>query len=80
MMRNAARIAVAAALCLASVYAIAQPGKVLDRGTKEEQDACTPDVYKLCSEVIPDEEKIVSCLKKNKKQLSPGCRKVFFQD
>jgi hypothetical protein len=77
MMRNAARIAVAAAFCAASVYALAE-GK--NRGTKEEQEACTPDVYRLCSDHIPDEDKIVACLKQNKKKLSPACRKVISGD
>jgi hypothetical protein len=73
MIRNAARIAVAAAFCAVSVYAFAE-GK--HRGTKEDQEACTPDVYRLCSAHIPDEDKIVACLKQNKSKLSPACRKV----
>jgi hypothetical protein len=77
MIRNAARFAVAAAFCGASAYAIAQ-GK--HGGTKEEQEACTPDVYRLCSEHIPDEDKIVACLKQNKKKLTPACRKVVSGD
>ena len=77
MMQSAARIAVAAAFCAASVCAMAQDGKA-HRGTKEEQDACTPDVFRLCSFHIPDEGKIVACLKQKKKWLSAPCRKVIF--
>jgi len=78
-MGHAARIALAAALCLTSAYAAAQPGKTY-RGSKEDQEACTPDVYRLCSEHIPDADRIVSCLKMNKQKLSPACRKVFSEN
>ncbi len=46
-------------------------------GSAEDQLACTPDVYRLCSQYIPDEDTIVSCLKRNKPQLSAGCQAVF---
>ncbi|MFZ1110446.1 MAG: cysteine rich repeat-containing protein [Rhodomicrobium sp.] len=74
MMRNTARFAVALAFFGASAYAIAQGSH---SGTKEEQEACEPDVYRLCSDHIPDEDKIVACLRQNKKKLSPACRKVI---
>jgi hypothetical protein len=77
MFKSAARIGAAAAFCAASVGAIAQDGKT-NRGSKEDQEACTPDVFRLCSFYIPDESKIVACLKQNKKRLSPACRKVMF--
>lgn len=46
-------------------------------GSAEDQLACTPDVYRLCSQFIPDEDTIVSCLQRNKPQLSAGCQAVF---
>ena len=46
-------------------------------GTKDEQQACEPDVYKFCEAAIPDEDRIVACLKANLKLLSPQCRKVM---
>lgn len=73
MTRTVTSVAVTVALCLSVVAAYAQQG-----GTKEERDACTPDVYKLCSSEIPDEKRIIACLKKNKSKLSPSCYKVFF--
>lgn len=36
-----------------------------------------PDVYKFCEAAIPDEGRIVACLKAKLKQLSPQCRKVI---
>jgi hypothetical protein len=47
------------------------------RGTMDEQMACTPDVWRLCSAAIPDVDRIVACLRSNVPQLSPSCRAVF---
>jgi hypothetical protein len=47
------------------------------RGTLEQQLACTPDVFRLCGEQIPDTNRIVACLRQNTPQLSRPCRAVF---
>ncbi|MFB9263607.1 hypothetical protein ACFFWD_10545 [Bradyrhizobium erythrophlei] len=47
------------------------------RGTWEQQMACTPDVWRLCSDQVPDVQRIVACLRQNTPQLSNGCRAVF---
>jgi hypothetical protein len=47
------------------------------RGTFEQQMACTPDVFRLCSEHMPDASRIVGCLRRNTAQLSNPCRAVF---
>jgi hypothetical protein len=47
------------------------------RGTWEQQMACTPDVWRLCSDQIPDVGRIVTCLRQNTPQLSNNCRAVF---
>jgi hypothetical protein len=49
------------------------------RGTWEQQRACTPDVWRLCSAQIPDVDRIVACLRQNTPQLSERCRAVFAQ-
>jgi hypothetical protein len=36
-------------------------------------DRCTPDVMRLCNEFIPDADRIVSCLKAKRRQLTPSC-------
>jgi hypothetical protein len=48
-----------------------------NRGTPEQQMACTPDVWRLCSDQIPDVERITACLRHNTPQLSDACRAVF---
>jgi len=49
------------------------------RGTWEQQQACTPDVWRLCGAQIPDANRIVACLRRNTPQLSDRCRAVFQQ-
>ena len=45
--------------------------------SSDEAAACTPHVFRLCQEFIPNEKNIVDCLTKKKRQLSPACYKVF---
>ena len=47
-------------------------------GTPQEQDACTPDVFSLCSGFIPNEAPILACLQSKRPQLSPACANVLF--
>jgi hypothetical protein len=47
------------------------------RGTLQQQLACTPDVFRLCGEHIPDANRILACLQQNTAQLSASCRAVF---
>ena len=47
------------------------------RGTMEQQMACTPDVWRLCFDQIPDVGRITACLRQNTPQLSGACRAVF---
>ena len=49
------------------------------RGTWEQQQACTPDVWRLCGAQIPDANRIVACLRRHTPQLSDRCRAVFEQ-
>jgi hypothetical protein len=47
------------------------------RGTQDQQQACTPDVMRLCSDSVPDVNRIVTCLRRNRSNLSPACGSVF---
>jgi len=47
------------------------------RGTEEQRVACTPDVLRLCSWEIPHVDRIVACLRREKSQLSVGCRQAL---
>ena len=48
-----------------------------NRGTLEQQMACTPDVFRLCGAQIPDVNRIVACLQQNTPELSSPCRAIF---
>jgi hypothetical protein len=45
--------------------------------SQEEQQACEPDVYRLCNDYVPDVDRIVACLNANKRSLGPACRAVM---
>ena len=47
------------------------------RGTEQQRAACTPDVFRLCSWEIPNVDRIVACLRRERSQLSAGCRQVL---
>jgi hypothetical protein len=65
------------ALSIGSVMLVQSPAFSQHSGTLEQQLACTPDVFRLCSEQIPDENRIVACLRQNTPQLSAACQAVF---
>ena len=44
--------------------------------TTEERAACTPDVLRLCSSDIPNVERIVACMNRERSKLSPACAAV----
>src|ERR1700685_4589399 len=46
-------------------------------GTDDQRAACTPDVFRLCGSEIPNVDRIVACLKKEKPNLSKYARAVF---
>ena len=48
------------------------------RGTPEEQKACTRDVQKFCRPVIDQGDfTILACLKENRSKISPACDQVL---
>ncbi len=50
-----------------------------DRGTPEQQAACAPDAFRLCSSYIPDPDRVESCLRQQTARLSSSCRALFDQ-
>jgi hypothetical protein len=72
------KIVLSVAMSVAGGVAIQDPAFSQEyRGTMEQQLACTPDVFRLCGEHIPDTNRIVACLRQNTPQLSGPCRSVF---
>ena len=73
----AQRIALGLAIAIGGVAAATPVLSQEYRGTWEQQMACTPDVWRLCGDQVPDVNRIVACLRQNTPQLSNGCRAVF---
>ena len=69
--------ALSVAISIGGVLAAQNSAVAENRGTLEQQLACTPDVFRLCGEKIPDTNRIVACLRQNTPQLSGPCRAVF---
>jgi hypothetical protein len=43
------------------------------------QHACEPDAHRLCSQFIPDEASVGSCLRRNMRSLNAACRAAMGQ-
>ena len=71
------RIVLSLAVAIAGMGAVSTASSQEYRGTWEQQMACTPDVWRLCGDQIPDVSRIVACLRQNTPQLSSNCRAVF---
>ncbi len=72
------RVALGYAILIGSGLLVQNPAFSEEyRGTWEQQMACTPDVWRLCSDQIPDANRITACLRQNTPQLSHDCRAVF---
>ena len=64
----------------AALIALTLDGAALAQGSMAQQYACRPDVFRLCSNFIPDVGEIVACLRGNEARLSDACRQVMFAD
>ena len=43
-------------------------------GAEEDQQACMNDALTVCSQFIPDRDRVAGCLIANRKQISQACR------
>jgi hypothetical protein len=68
------RLAAGAALFGLVWAATFTPAPAAAQGTAEQQQACTPDVFRLCNEFIPDVAKITACMVRKRALASPACR------
>ena len=55
-------------------------GAAFAQGTMQQQNACRPDVFRLCGSYIPNVGEIVGCLRGNEARLSEPCHEVMFPD
>jgi hypothetical protein len=71
-MRFLCWLALPAALLLGGLSAAT--AQRMGEGTAEARQACTPDAMRLCSEFIPNVEKVKACMLRKRGQLSEACR------
>ncbi len=45
--------------------------------SQQDEDACRPEVFRLCTSAIPNEEAIVACLNAHLTDLAAACRAVI---
>jgi hypothetical protein len=55
-------------------------GAAVAQSNMAQQDACRPDVFRLCSRYIPEVGQIVTCLRGNEARLSEACHQVMFAE
>jgi hypothetical protein len=78
-------IVVALSLTLGAVPALAQnsgnsvvlPGGTVIDGTPAEQAACAGDAHRYCKDEIPDNFRVLQCLKSEREKISKPCRAVL---
>ena len=80
-MARSVHLTIAAVLVAASALPVmAQYQSRDDRGTRAQQDACRPNVFRFCSSEIPNVRRITACLLANYERLSPDCAAVFAEE
>jgi hypothetical protein len=61
-------------------FAIGGSSAAFAQGTMQQQNACRPDVFRLCGSYIPNVGEIVACPRGNEARLSEPCHEVIFPD
>jgi hypothetical protein len=64
-------------LASASIAPAQSQGRAKASGTADEQNACFRDANRYCADAIPDQFKVLACLKEHRKRLSKACEKVL---
>ena len=73
-MKNFSNSMSRSALCAAGFLTIAVfANSPAAAQSSDAADRCTGDVMRLCSEFVPDPDRIVACLKAKRRQLTPSC-------
>jgi hypothetical protein len=61
-----------------AVLTLSGPSPAAAHGTPEQRNACMGGAFRLCAMHIPDHKRIEMCLRTNRRDLSPACRRVVF--
>ena len=83
-MSRSTPFAVALLLACSAVPALAQsgssfvlPGGTILDGTPQEQAACAGDAHRYCRDFIPDNFRVLACLKQEREKITKACRTVL---
>jgi hypothetical protein len=60
-----------------SSAAIVLPGGTVLGGSPQEQAACAGDAHRYCRDAIPDNFRVLACLKDERVKISRPCRSVL---
>jgi hypothetical protein len=63
-------------IILASIGAVTLPA-LGNAYTEEQQRLCNDDAMRLCSEYVPDVDRITACMQRQRALLSKECKSVF---
>ena len=67
------RLSLCALAAVLTVLMAAGGAKPAIAQASDAAERCTPDVMRLCSEFVPDADRIAACLKAKRRQLSHAC-------
>jgi hypothetical protein len=70
--------ALVSSVLLLSTALLGAPVSAFAQGTDAQREACTPDAFRLCSQYMPDADRITTCLRDSGSRLSRPCYNVFF--
>ena len=72
-----ALVMVAAAQAIVPTQAQTQTQMAPQSNRAAQEAACSGDATRLCSEAIPDEQKIAACLRANRDKITPACQAML---
>jgi hypothetical protein len=64
------------ALALVTFCAALTPA-IVRADSQDDQQACMSDALSVCSEFIPDRDRVGSCLAANRSRISPACQQAI---
>lgn len=67
------RLSLCAVAAVLTVLMLAGSATPAASQASDAAERCTPDVMRLCSEFVPDANRIVVCLKAKRRQLTQSC-------
>jgi hypothetical protein len=73
---QARKVGIALAIAACCVAYTSAPASA---GAQEDQQACMNDALTICSQFVPDRDRVASCLISNRSHISPACRMALTQ-